>query len=191
VRLVAEDALAFVRHPGQQAAWDVLIAHAFLDLVDVAAALPDLLAVLAPRGLAYFTLNFDGMTIFEPVIDASFEARLMALYHRSMDERIINGRPSGDSRTGRRLFGLVRGAGAHILAAGASDWVVFPGEQAYPGDEAYFLHAIIETVRNELVGHPQLEGEQVEAWAAARHEQIEAGELIYIAHQLDLLVRVP
>ncbi len=190
ISLVQEDALAYVQRPEQQGAWDMLIAHAFLDLVDIPTALPALLAALVPDGLVYFTLNFDGETIFEPVEDGPFESRLMALYHRSMDERLIDGRPSGDSRSGRHLFRHLREAGAEVLAAGASDWVVIPRGEGYPGDEAYFLHFIIHTVHQELAGHRDLDRAQVEAWAKMRHAQIEAGELVYIAHQLDYLGRV-
>ncbi len=189
VSLVQADALTYARQPQQAGAWDLLIAHAFLDLVDVSAVLPDLLATLQPDGLCYFTLNFDGETIFEPVADEGYEARLLALYHRSMDDRIIAGRPSGDSRAGRHLFGHLRKADADVLAAGASDWVAFPHGDGYAGDEAYFLHFIIETVRRELRGHPEVGGAKLEAWAATRHEQIDGGELLYIAHQLDYLAR--
>lgn len=187
--LAAEDALTFVQRPEQQAAWDLLIAHAFLDLVDIATALPRLLATLEPGGFGYFTINFDGLTLFEPTPDETFEARLMTLYHRSMDARFIDGRPAGDSRTGRRLFAQLQKAGARVLAAGASDWVVIPREDGYPDDEAYFLHAIIHTVHRELAGHPELDRAQVDAWAQMRHAQIERGELLYIAHQLDYLVK--
>ncbi len=191
IRLVAGDALAFVHEPRQAGVWDLIIAHAFLDLVDAAAFLPGVMAALRPGGLGYFTLNFDGVTIFEPVADAPFEARLMTLYHRSMDARRVEGRPSGDSRTGRHLFGHLRAAGAEVLAAGASDWVVIPRGGGYPHDEACFLHFIIHTVHQELAGHPQLDGAQVDAWAQRRHHQIDAGELVYIAHQLDYLARKP
>ncbi len=189
ISLVQADALDYVRQPQQAESWDLLIAHAFLDLVDVSAALPDLLAALQSDGLCYFTLNFDGETIFEPVADETYEARLMALYHRSMDERLIDGRPAGHSRTGRRLFGQLRAAGADVLAAGASDWVVMPAANGYPADEAWFLHFIIATVHRQLRGHPQVGGAKLEAWASERHRQIDAGELLYIAHQLDYLAR--
>ena len=110
-----------------------------------------------------------------------------ALYHRTMDTRRRQGRPSGSSRTGRRLFGRLKEAGARLIAAGSSDWVVFPGPDGYPGDEAYFLHFIIDTIGRALHGHPELAGSRFQAWIAQRHRQIEAQELIYIAHQLDFL----
>jgi len=167
--------------------WDLLVAHAFLDLIDLPTALPRLLALLVPGGLFYFTLNFDGATIFEPAIDPDFDSHIETLYHRTMDTRRWRGEPAGSSITGRRLLVGLREAGARLLAAGSSDWVVFPGPDGYPGEEAYFLHCIIDTIAGALLGHPELDRGRFEAWLARRHRQIDAGELIYIAHQLDVL----
>ena len=75
----------------------------------------------------------------------------MQAYHRDMDERIRYGRPAGESRTGRRMFHHLRAAGAPALAAGSSDWVVYAGQDGnYPGDEAYFLRSILNTIQNAL-----------------------------------------
>jgi hypothetical protein len=63
--------------------------------------------------------------------------------------------------------------------------VVYPQKGGYPGDEAYFLHFIIHTIETALAGHPEMDEKRLAGWAAQRHAQIERGELIYIAHQLD------
>jgi hypothetical protein len=78
-----------------------------------------------------------------------------------------------------------------VLAAGSSDWVVFAGANGYPADEAYFLHDIIHTIGTALTGHPSLDPERLRTWVAQRHAQIDQGALVYIAHQLDVLGRVP
>ena len=108
---------------------DVLIANAVLDLVDVPAVLPGLLRLLVPGGAYWFTINYDGESIFAP--GHPHDDQIMQAYHRDMDERIRYGRPAGESRTGRRLFHHLRAAGAPALAAGSSDWVV----SAWPGWE--------------------------------------------------------
>jgi hypothetical protein len=108
-----------------------------------------------------------------------------------MDERLTAGKPSGDSRTGRHLFAHLRSAGAEILASGSSDWIVFPSPSGYPQDEAYFLHFMIHTIYTALQGVPELDPTHLESWAAERHVQIERGELLYIAHQLDFAGMVP
>jgi SAM-dependent methyltransferase len=187
VTLEAADLFDFLDREEGKSAWDLLVAHAFLDLIDLATVLPRLLSRLSPGGLFYFTLNFDGATTFEPPIDPDLDAWIEALYHRTMDTRSRRGRPSGSSLTGRRLFGRLQGAGARVVAAGSSDWVVFPGPDGYPGDEAYFLHFIIDTIAGALHEHPELDRGRFEAWIAERHRQIEAQELIYIAHQLDFI----
>ncbi|MEJ2070833.1 MAG: class I SAM-dependent methyltransferase [Syntrophobacterales bacterium] len=185
VSLEAVDLFNFAAREAGQVAWDVLIAHAFLDLVDLESAVPRLLALLKPGGWFYLTLNFDGATIFLPTLDPDLDALMERLYHGTMDDRRHGGRPSGSSRTGRLLFGVLPRCGGRIVAAGSSDWVVFPGPQGYPDDEAYFLHYIIHTVEGALRGQPLLEEKTLKDWTSRRHQQIERGELAYVAHQLD------
>ncbi len=191
VRLEAADLFDFAVRGGDRPAWDLIMAHAFLDLVHIPSTLPLLFGLLRPAGLFYFTLNFDGLTILEPALDPSLDAQIEALYHETMDKRVADGRPSGDSRSGRRLFGHLAAAGAHILDAGSSDWVVFPHAGSYTADETYFLHFIVHTIYSALAGHPALDPERFSAWVEQRHAQIERGELVYVAHQLDFAGRGP
>jgi SAM-dependent methyltransferase len=171
--------------PGTSA--DVLIANAVLDLVDVPAVLPGLLRLLRPGGLYWFTINYDGESIFVPV--HPHDDRIMGAYHRDMDERVRYGRRAGESRTGRRMFHYLRAAGAPALAAGSSDWVVSAGSDGhYPGDEAYFLRAILHTIHSALRNRQDwVEPTDLDDWLAARDRQVATGELVYIAHQLDFV----
>jgi len=170
---------------------DVLIANAVLDLVDVPAVLPGLLRLLVPGGIYWFTINYDGESIFEP--GHPHDDLIMRAYHRDMDERIRYGRPAGESRTGRRLFHYLRDAGAPALAAGSSDWVVSAGPDGnYPGDEAYFLRSILNTIQNALRNRQdRVEPADLADWLAERGRQLAAGELVYITHQLDFVGRSP
>jgi SAM-dependent methyltransferase len=190
VRLVHAE-LGRYLESGHGALADVLIANAVLDLVDVPAVLPGLLRLLAGGGVYWFTINYDGETIFEP--GHPLDDQVMRAYHRDMDERVRYGRPAGDSRTGRRLFHHLRAAGAPALAAGSSDWVVSAGpDGSYPGDEAYFLGSILSTIENALRGRADWVGPaDLDGWLAARHRQLAAGELVYLAHQLDFVGRAP
>jgi SAM-dependent methyltransferase len=175
--------------PGSVA--DVLIANAVLDLVDVPAVLPGLLRLLSPGGVYWFTINYDGESIFAP--GHPHDDQVMQAYHRDMDERVRYGRPAGDSRTGRRLFHQLREAGAPALAAGSSDWVVTAGPDGnYPGDEAYFLRSILSTIQSALESRQEwVEPAALASWLAERGRQLAAGELVYIAHQLDFVGRSP
>jgi SAM-dependent methyltransferase len=164
---------------------DVLIANAFLDLIDIPLWLPSILDLLKSGGLFYFTINFDGLTILEPPLDSAYDALVLDLYHQTMDTRIIDGRPSGDSCAGRHLFQHLRAAGAAIHAAGSSDWVIHPQADGYPADEAYFLHFILHTIDRALRDHPMIDPLRFETWIKQRHDQVDRNELIYIAHQID------
>jgi SAM-dependent methyltransferase len=170
---------------------DVLIANAVLDLVDVPAVLPGLLRLLVRGGVYWFTINYDGETIFEP--GHPLDDQVMQAYHRDMDERVRYGRPAGESRAGRRLFRHLRSAGAPPLAAGSSDWVVSADpDRTYPDDEAYFLRSILNTIRDALRSHQdRVEPADLADWLAVRGRQLAAGELVYIAHQLDFVGRSP
>ena len=181
------------RHPraARDAPADMLIANAVLDLVDMPAVLPGLLRSLVPGGVYWFTINYDGESIFEP--GHPHDGQVMQAYHREMDERVRYGRPAGESRTGRHLFHHLRAAGAPALAAGSSDWVVSAGPDGnYPGDEANFLRSILSTIQDALRGRPdRVEPADLAGWLAVRGRQLAAGELVYIAHQLDFVGRSP
>ena len=190
VRLVHAE-LGRYLEAGHGALAEVLIANAVLDLVDVPAVLPGLLRLLIPGGVYWFTINYDGETIFVP--GHPHDDQVMQAYHRDMDERRRYGRPSGDSRTGRRLFHYLRDAGAPALAAGSSDWVVSAGPDGkYPDDEAYVLRSIVSTIQNALRSREDwVEPADLADWLATRGRQLAAGELVYIAHQLDFVGRSP
>ncbi|HEX4088690.1 MAG TPA: class I SAM-dependent methyltransferase [Trebonia sp.] len=168
---------------------DVLIANAVLDLVDVPAVLPALLRLLVPGGAYWFTINYDGESIFEP--GHPHDDQVMRAYHRDMDERVRYGRPAGESRTGRHLFHQLRAAGAPALASGSSDWVVSAGPDGkYPDDEASFLRSILSTIRDALQSRRDwVDPADLADWLAVRERQVAAGELVYIAHQLDFAGR--
>jgi SAM-dependent methyltransferase len=184
VRLV-EAELAGYLEGGHGEPADLLVANAFLDLVDVPAVLPGLVRLLAPGGVYWFPVTFDGESVFQP--DHQGDDDVLGAYHATMDTRVRSGRPAGERRTGRHLFGHLRAVGAPPLSAGSSDWVVHAGPDGhYPGDEAYFLGCILQTVEDALPAHPG-----VGDWLAARRRQLAAGELVYVTHQLDVAGRGP
>lgn len=162
---------------------DLLIAHAFLDLLPMPESMPRLLSLT--NDLAWLTLNFDGVSSLEPQVDPALDEQIERLYHRTMDARPTG----GDSRAGRHLFQQLRAAGAEVLAAGSSDWVVYARAGTYPSEEAYFLHFILHFFEEALASEPELEPGALARWLAARRLQIERGELVYIAHQMDFLAQ--
>ena len=188
VRLVHAE-LGRYLETGRGAQADVLIANAVLDLVDVPVVLPRLLRLLFPGGVYWFTINYDGESIFMP--GHPHDGRVMQAYHRDMDERVRYGQPAGESRTGRHLFHQLRAAGAPALAAGSSDWVVSAGADGnYPGDEADFLRCILGTIGDALRKRKDwVNPADLADWLAVRDRQLAAGELVYIAHQLDFAGR--
>lgn len=181
VRLECRDVFNFIQKNEKPA--DLLIAHAFLDLLPLPESLEKLLMLTS--GLAWLTINFDGLSALQPEIDHLLDEQIERLYHATMDSRSTG----GNSRTGRKLFEQLRMLGTEILAAGASDWVVHATHGNYPADEKYFLQFILWFFEIALHGCDELNSTAFKNWLATRHDQVERGELVYIAHQMDFLVR--
>jgi SAM-dependent methyltransferase len=169
---------------------DLVIAHAFLDLLDLPRALPRMAGLCRPGGLFLFSMTFDGLTVFEPEIDRELDSRIIELYHRTMDERTSSGERSGDSRCGRHLLSLLPRCGYRIVAAGSSDWIVYPRGGGYAEDESFFLSCILGFLEESLSARADLDRSTLDGWLRARREQLAAGELVFIAHNLDVLASV-
>jgi hypothetical protein len=168
--------------------YDAVVAQAVFDLLPIPEGHRALAPLLRTGGLWYLPIHFDGVTAFEPTGDPTLDARIERLFHESMQAAPDEPDRSG-AHCGRRLLTHFRAGGDTLLEAGASDWVVFGREGAYPGDEAYFLHHILHFVETELTGHPNLDAEAFAEWMATRRRQVDTGELVYIAHQLDVLAQ--
>ena len=181
IRLERADVFDFIQKNQEPA--DLLIAHAFLDLLPMPASLLKLFSLT--KGLAWLTVNFDGVTLLEPALNTALDEQIERLYHKTMDTRLTG----GDSKSGRHLFSHLKSMQAEILAAGASDWVVHAVHGQYLADEEYFLHFILHFFEESLTGHPEIDANAFSDWLTKRHTQIERAELVYIAHQMDFLVR--
>jgi hypothetical protein len=179
VRFETADALGYAAQVDDR--FDLVVGQAFLDIVDLDDALPALFDLVADGGLAYFPVTFDGVTQFSPVADPPLEEAVLDAYHATMD---APDRPGG-STTGRDLLAAVPAAGGDVVAAGGSDWLVHP---PYPADEAYFLHHLVDTVAGAVEG--DVPDEDRRTWAIERHEAVAAGELTYLAHNMDVLAQV-
>lgn len=190
IQVCAGDALA---HLGDYkgAPYHGIVAQAVLDIVHVPTALRRFRSVSQHGTHWYLPIHFDGVTAFEPTVDADLDAQIERLFHASMHGRAADHGDKGGPHTGRALLTALADAGASLVDAAGSDWVVVSDATGhYPGDEAYFLHHILHFVESELTGHPDLDADAFDAWMQTRRAQVASGELIYLAHQLDVLGRV-
>ncbi|MGB9951366.1 class I SAM-dependent methyltransferase [Haloarcula marismortui] len=182
VEIEAVQADAVAHATGTDGEYDLLVGAALLDILD-RRELPTLLDPLAPGGLYYFPLTFDGATRFQPSHPA--DRTVERLYHEHMD-----GKQGGDSRAGSDVLGrLQRLDGTTLSAVAGSDWVVRPIDGSYPADEAYFLRYILDTIEDAVGEVAGRDFEGLADWLAGRREQVAAAELLYHAHQLDFLGR--
>lgn len=177
LNLIDQDAAEFIESAKGIQDTDLVIAQAVLDLVNPAEILPNVFSILKQDGLLYSSINFDGITYFGPTIDDKFDSIIEDQYHKTM----IN------STTGRHLLSLLVDSEWEILAAGSSDWIIYPSNNGYDGNTSYFLHYIINTVYEALSNKSNIDQVRFESWINKRHEQVENNTLQYIAHQFDYL----
>ncbi len=192
-RLVCGDLLA----PGMAArlgegGFGYLTAHAFLDLLPLARALRVTRALLAPGGLLYSTLNYDGCTTLLPVDrDPDFERGLLAAYDASMESRRVDGEPTGGAFSGRRLGAELERQGFRVLAEGRSDWQVRPAPGPLRGRPApqatVFLEALLGMIAGEGQRAAGIDAGKLEAWWGRRRADLQAGRLGLSARNLDFL----
>ncbi|MFB6286812.1 MAG: class I SAM-dependent methyltransferase, partial [Candidatus Bipolaricaulia bacterium] len=134
-------------------------------------------------------INFDGLTAFEPPVDPELDQAIVDAYHASMDARAAPEGPSAGSRAGRELLLALRER-CQVLAVGGSDWIVMAGPEGFTGDEAYFLHHILHFVETSVAESPNVSAEALDDWLGVRRRQIETGELVFVAHQVDVVAKL-
>ena len=166
---------------------DLVIAHTMLDIFNLPTAVEKIISLLKPNGIFWFTMNYDGLTRFIPRLEGELDQKIELLYNNSMDKKDCNERPRGGSKAGSRMFDVINRSGGSLLAAGSSDWIITPVDKGYTEDEIYFIRSILFTVVSALQDHPELGDRELESWLENRLEQLEKGELSFIAHQLDFV----
>jgi hypothetical protein len=176
VELVGTTLESFYARAGNRESFDIVVAHALLDVVDLEPALEALVGLSRPGGLLYFPIVFDGETMFEPTAEQDEE--ILAAYHGTMRE---------NGRTGRKVFHRLQSLPVEVLEMGGSDWIVHPTRDGYSGDEEFFLAFILATIEGAVRG--LVEDSIVRAWVGERRRQLEGAQLLYGAHQIDVLAR--
>lgn len=170
---------AYLEERGGETA-DLLIAHAVLDLFSAEEAGAVASSILRPEGLLYASITFDGESYFEPVDEPEVDELVRRAYHQSMARDGVMG-----AGFGRKLLTALPRRGVEIVEAGSSDWILMPRKGEYYPREGEFLKAILSMVDSAVEG--VLGDRERDSWFRRRLEQLESGELIYIAHQLDIL----
>ena len=191
VRFIQGDILEAL-HLFGAAGFDVVIAHAVLDLLPLEGVCGVLRALLRPRGILYATLNYDGLTRLLPrYTDPSLEDRILDLYDSSMDERRVKGQATGGSRTGSSLPAAVESAGMEILDLGCSDWQVYPRRRSYAPGEEVLIRAMLGFIRNEIARSGGVSRQDLRRWYEDRHRRLDEGSLGLFVHHVDVLARRP
>jgi len=170
--------------------YNVITAHAFLDIAPLPEALRLFAAWLQPGGYLYASINYDGDTALLPEYDdAAFEARLLGHYNHTMELRRVDGQATGGAYCGRRLHGLLPEYDFDMLACGSSDWNITPFLGEYRDGDAICLTAVLELIRGEAQSSGLFHQDQLDRWRENRLRLLRRRRLGLIIHQLDLLAR--
>lgn len=171
--------------------YDLITAHSFMDLVPIAPTLQRFAQWLAPEGLLYATLNYDGVTALYPSFrDREFERMLLAAYDASMEERRVDGEATGGARAGSRLLQALFDHGWNVLAYGSSDWSLAPVAGQYVDRDKVCVQALLDFMRCEAE-RLSIDQDALRRWSVDRSEQLAAERLGLIVHQLDMLAAKP
>lgn len=201
VSFAVHDALEYAK--SHTNCFDIVIAAAVLDLWELSHSIPLLLSMLCSDGLKafYFPINFDGTTaLLPPTIEGTeFDQSVEDDFHKAMGSHSMVAAGSVKvcapaAHTGRHLLMALRHNGAQVRSVGSSGWIVLPSAEKpghYPHDEKYFLQCITDFIETSVPG--MRDGSDDKDWNAAfsryvrnRKEQIEGGELCYVAHNIDV-----
>ena len=179
-----------VRNYRPDRTYNVVTAHALLDLLPLAETLDRFARWLQPGGYLYASINYDGETAFlEPYRDPVFESRLLDYYGYTMEQRRVDGQPTGGALCGRRLHAMLPAYGFSVLAGGRSDWVVAPADGAYRDGDALCLQAVLEMICGEARSSALFEAAQLERWWTDRVLALQQRRLSLRVRHLDILAR--
>jgi SAM-dependent methyltransferase len=170
--------------------YNVITAHAFLDLAPLADALRLFAAWLQPGGYLYASTNYDGDTaLAQAYDDAEFEGRLLDHYNDTMEQRRVDGQATGGAYCGRRLHELLPEYDFDILAHGRSDWNIAPALGEYRDGDAVCLQALLEMIYGEAHRSGLFGQIPLDRWHEDRLRLLQQGRLALSIHQTDLLAR--
>ena len=193
IELITGDVLA---PPELPAAVDLVTAFTVADMLPTERWLATWRDRLAPDGLIWATMCFDGETALIPRLDdelALFETALIDVYHESIEQRHrVNG--AGGRYSGRRLIEALPLNRLDLVSVGPSDWVIRTGDITRAGRAGVATPAVEFAVA--LLGFMEAEARNagldpasIDRWVASRREQCRDGSLIIVVHQLDVLAR--
>lgn len=170
------------------AGFDLITAHAFMDIVPLQPVTCKIREYLETKGLFYTTLNYDGETALIPVYsNEKFEGKILQHYDQSMETRQIEGLSTGGAYSGRRLIGALSMVGFDISSYGSSDWNITPVNTVYRDNDAFCLKSLLAMIYAEAAKEAAFNPNKLATWHSERSHEIDSSTLGMIVHQLDIL----
>lgn len=158
--------------------FDLVIAHAVVDLFTPETTVGLAERLLSEDGALYASIVFDGVTVFEPVVDAALDRAILDRYHHSMTQGF-----------GRSQVYRLWQAGFSVTATGGSSWIIPPSRQGPDEDERQLITTVLDMMRESIEPDGVVTRPALDQWVQTRRKQLTAGELFFAAHQIDFLVQ--
>jgi len=171
--------------------YNVITAHAFLDIMPLTQALRLFSGWLQPGGYLYASLNYNGETVLADAYEnGAFESQLLDYYNHTMETRRVDGQVTGGAYCGQRLTALLPEFGFRVLACGNSDWHIAPLQGRYRDNDAVCLTALLEMIRSEAQRSNLFRREELDRWHDDRQRRVQERRLAMHVHQTDVLARL-
>ncbi len=189
--------------------FDIVFAASLAEHVEIDEMLGNIYNSLEPNGLLFMPINYDGVTILEPVQDERIEERLIHNFNKiAIGGQVYEGRVGGNAFCGRKLYHALKRNGFRILDLQSEDWVIMPADSKpwYEDNVKELLAFVVNAVADaNLIPHlnrvPILdtistdgtigpdEKRHIEEWRVKRLKEIDDGILVFICHQIGALAK--
>jgi ubiquinone/menaquinone biosynthesis C-methylase UbiE len=170
--------------------YNVITAHAFLDIMPLTQALRLFSGWLQPGGYLYASLNYNGETVLADAYEnGAFEGQLLDYYNHTMETRPR--RRPGHGRGVLRTASHGAPAGIRVSRARLRqlDWHIAPLQGRYRDNDAVCLTALLEMIRSEAQRSDLFRREELDRWHDDRQRRVQEGRLAMHVHQTDVLAR--
>jgi len=185
--------------------FDLVCALSLAEHVEINAMLGSIWSVMDEEAILYLPINYDGVTVFQPVDDPKVEQRLLLNFNSlTIEGQVFEGWVGGTANCGRNLYHALHNNGFRVLDIDSENWVIAPDTTGkYSSNMATFLEHLIHAVadaslkplptRVSIVSGKTTakisvdEKTQIESWRSNRLSQVSRGELVFVCYQMGVL----
>ncbi|MFN8526530.1 MAG: class I SAM-dependent methyltransferase [Chloroflexota bacterium] len=185
--LLADALLPLDEQGGPPDGWaDLVVSHAFADLVPVQLFAERVARLLTRGGLAHLALTYDGNTVFSPRSRSRLETAVLAGYHRHMRRTMVGTVAATGAQAGSELQSALESCGLITVKRGRSRWRVGVAGRT-DGPSVLLLERVMRFVADGATA-AGVDAVIAEAWLRRRQTELSQEILSVRVDHVDLLV---